>query len=89
MIQNLLVAIIVLGAAIYTVRKYLPASLREKLVYALRRRGTADSKLASWIDTSSSCGGGCDSCKSCETPADGAAPTDTAPTQHVIKIVRR
>ncbi len=86
MVQNLSVALIVLCAAVYVVRKYLPASLREKIVYRLRRRGTVDSRLAAWIDVSSSCGSGdgaCSSCKSC-------APDDTAaPTEHVIKIVRR
>ncbi|MDB5963257.1 MAG: hypothetical protein JWP59_4551 [Massilia sp.] len=88
MIENLIVAVIVLVAAVYTLRKYLPAALREKLVFHLRRRGTTDSKLAEWLDTSSSCGGGCDTCKSCETPADPAtAPADA--TEHVIKIVRR
>ena len=86
MMENLIVAVIVLVAAVYTVRKYLPAALREKLVFLLRRRGTADSKLAAWLDTSSNCGGGCDSCKSCETPADG---NGSAATEHVIKVVRR
>jgi hypothetical protein len=86
MMENLIVAVIVLVAAVYTLRKYLPAALREKAVFYLRRRGTTDSKLAAWLDTSSHCGGGCDSCKSCETPAAGDT---SAPAEHVIKIVRR
>ena len=85
MMQNALVALIVLFAAVYTVRKYLPAAWREKLVFHLRRRGAADSKLAAWLDTTSSCGGGCDACKSCDTPADAGTGND----KHVIKLVRR
>jgi hypothetical protein len=88
MAQNLIVALIVLCAAIYVARKYMPKSLREKIVYRLRKRGTADSRLAAWIDVSSGCGSGsgesaCSSCNSC-APADPAAPKE-----YVIKIVRR
>ena len=87
MIQNLIVALIVLCAAVYVARKYMPKSLREKIVYRLRKRGTVDSRLAAWIDVSSGCGtgdGACSSCNSC-APEDAAA----APKEHVIKIVRR
>ena len=86
MLQNLIVALIVLAAAVYVARKYLPASLREKMVYRLRGKGTRSSRLAEWIDVSSGCGsGGCNTCKSCAT--DDAPKT--APNEHVIKIVRR
>ncbi|WP_426116589.1 DUF6587 family protein [Massilia sp. PWRC2] len=84
--QNLIVALIVIVAALYVLRKYLPAALRQKLVYALRRQGTAPSTVAGWLDTSAGCGSGCDTCKACAAPADGQAP---ATTEHVIKIVRR
>ncbi|WP_426189894.1 DUF6587 family protein [Massilia sp. DWR3-1-1] len=83
MMQTLIVALIVVAAALHVARKYLPAGWREKLVYALRGRGTRPSRLANWVDTASGCGSGCDTCKSCATPAAGA------PTEHVIKIVRR
>ena len=86
MMQNLIVALIVIGAALYTLRKYLPTSVRQKLVHALRRRGATGSNVAAWLDTTSTCGGGCDSCKSCETPAEDIP---AAPREHVIKIVRR
>jgi hypothetical protein len=89
MIQNLVVALIVLAAIVYVVRKYLPASLRERLVYKLRKQGTQSSRLAEWIDVSSGCGSGSDGCNTCKScaPADGVKPA--APTEHVIKIVRR
>jgi len=86
MMQNLVVALIVLAAAIHVARKYLPASLREKIVYRLRGRGTRSSRLAEWIDVSSGCGsGGCNTCKSCAPGEESKA----APTEHVIRIVRR
>lgn len=81
--QNLIVALIVIAAMVFTVRKYLPVGLRVKIVHALRRRGAAPAKVAAWLDTTSSCGGGCDSCGSCEEPVDGQAQ------EHVIKVVRR
>lgn len=85
--QNLVVALIVVAAAIHVARKYLPTSWRQKLVYALRRRGAAPARLAGWLDTSASCGSGCDTCKACATPADGQPRPPV--TEHVIKIVRR
>ena len=90
MIQNVIVAVIVVFAALYVARKYLPASWRQKLVYKLRRNGADNSsgnaaRVAKWLDTQSSCDSGCDTCGSCETSSDAPA----APTEHVIKIVRR
>ncbi len=78
MVQNLVVALIVGFAALYVARKYLPASWRTRLVYLLTKRGASQSKVASWLNTESSCGSGCDTCKACEEPKE-----------HVIKIVRR
>jgi hypothetical protein len=83
MVQNLLVALIVGFAALYVARKYLPAGWRKKLVFLLTRRGASQSKMAQWLNTQSSCGSGCDTCKAC---ADPVAPA----SDRVIKIhVRR
>ena len=82
MVQNIVVALIVLAAALYVARKYMPAGWRQKLVYALAARGASQSKMASWLGTESSCGSGCDTCKACAEPE----PAD----KRVIKIhVRR
>ena len=84
MIENLIVAVIVVVALLYIVRKYLPAGWRQKLVYRLTTRGASQAKMAQWLNTESSCGSGCDTCKSC------AEPTAEAPSERVIKIhVRR
>jgi hypothetical protein len=82
MIQNLIVAVIVVIAALYVARKYLPAGWRQKLVYPLTRRGAGQSKMARWLNTESSCGSGCDTCKSCADP-------EPQSSERVIKIVRR
>ena len=84
MIENLIVALIVVLAALYVAAKYLPAGWRQRLVYLLTRRGAGHSKLARWLHTESSCGSGCDSCKSC---ADPVAPEPGA--QRVIKLHRK
>ena len=84
-IENLIVAVIVLFAALHVARKYLPERWRTKLVYMLTARGASQSKVALWLNTASSCGGGCAKCKACAEPV---APDD-APSTHVIKIVRR
>lgn len=82
MIQNLAVAAIVVLAALYVTRKYMPVGWRTKLVYLLAARGASQSKMAQWLDTGSSCGSGCDTCKACAEPE----PT----SGRVIKIhVRR
>jgi hypothetical protein len=81
MVENLIVAVIVVAAALYVARKYMPAGWRQKLVYVLTARGASQSKMAKWLNTQSSCGSGCDTCKSCAEPE----PT----SKRVIKIVRR
>ena len=82
MIQNLIVALIVVLAALYVARKYMPKGWRTKLVYLLAARGASQSKMAHWLNTESSCGSGCDTCKACADPE----PT----SERVIKIhVRR
>lgn len=73
MMQNLIVALIVMLAALYAGSRYLPASWRQRLVYLLARRGATQARMAQWLHTESSCGGGCDSCKACADPAPPAA----------------
>lgn len=68
MVQNLIVALIVAFAALYVARKYLPSGWRIRLVFLLTKRGASQSKVASWLNTESSCGSGCDKCKACEEP---------------------
>jgi hypothetical protein len=98
MVQNLIVALIVIAAFVHACRKYLPASLRRRIVYRLSRDGTRASRLARWLDTEASCGSGCDTCGSCETtaPAGGASTPagrhadHPSPTGHrTIPIVSR
>ena len=66
MIENLVVMLIVCAAAWYAARRYLPAKWRGK---------KAAAKAAG-------CGGGCNTCGSCETTEVQAA------AQRVIKIHR-
>jgi hypothetical protein len=78
MIQNLVVAVIVMAAALHVARKYMPAGWRTRLVYWLSARGANQSKMAQWLNTESRCGSGCDTCKACAEPE----PT----SERVIKI---
>lgn len=88
MIQNLIVALIVGLAVLYVAARYLPARLRERIVYALARRGFDQARMARWFNTAAGCGSGCDTCKSCEDPAP--APAAEQPTGHrVIKLHQR
>jgi hypothetical protein len=86
--QELAVGIIVLFAALYTGAKYLPAGWRRALVHRLSKGG-GNSRLVTWLvnvlDTSASCGSGCNSCNTCE-PAE---PTPPAGKGRVIKIHER
>jgi hypothetical protein len=72
MVQNLIVALIVIAAALYVARKYLPAGVRQKLVYRLAARGASQSRMAKWLNTETGCGSGCDTCKACDDPAPNA-----------------
>lgn len=72
MLQNLIVALIVGLAALYAAARYLPASVRQRLVHRLTARGATQAKMARWLHTESSCGSGCDSCKACAEPAPPA-----------------
>jgi hypothetical protein len=80
MMQDLIVGLIVVLAALYVARKYSPAGWRTKLVYFLSARGASQAKMARWLGTGASCGSGCDTCKACAEPE---------PNEKVIKIVRR
>jgi hypothetical protein len=84
--QELLVGIIVALAALYAGAKYLPAKWRLALVHRLSRGGR-QSPLVAWLDTSASCGSGCDSCKTCDTPEPEPAPLPGK--GRVIKIHER
>jgi hypothetical protein len=70
MLQNVVVALIVVVAVLYVGNKYLPARWRQNLLYRLRQRGTGETKLAKWLATDAGCGSGCKTCGSCaDTPA--------------------
>ena len=83
MLQNLIVALIVGACALYAGGRYLPAGLRQRIVYRLARGGARQAALAKLLDTESSCGGGCSSCQACATPDEPAAPASSA---RVIKL---
>ncbi|WP_374580216.1 DUF6587 family protein [Pseudoduganella sp.] len=90
--QEIVVGIVVAAAALHAARKYLPSSLRERMVFALARRGLPQDKLARFFKTEASCGSGCGSCGSCgDSAAPGApgqpgAPGDGGPARRVIKL---
>ena len=92
--QNLIVSCIVAAAALRAGAKYLPAGWRRQVVYLLSRRlslrlyppGARQARVAAWLNTESSCGGGCSSCKAC---ADVAPPPEAeaeAGARRVIKL---
>lgn len=86
LVQNLIVAVIVLCAALHVARKYLPARWRQKLVFVLSARGASQSSMAKWLNTASGCGSSCAKCQACAAPE----PLDAAPSAaRVIQIVRR
>lgn len=90
MIQNLIVALIVIAAFLYVLRQYLPATLRQRLVYMLSRGGSSQARIAKWLNTTASCGDGCDTCGSCETDASAPAAPRASPTGHrVIPINKK
>jgi len=84
--QELIVGVIVAAAALYAGAKYLPAAWRRALVHRLSKGGR-QSRLVKWLDTSASCGSGCNSCNTCE-PAE-PAPQAERGNGKVIKIHER
>ncbi|WP_338767831.1 DUF6587 family protein [Massilia sp. METH4] len=73
--QELIVALIVIAALVQACRKLLPVALRQRMVYALAKKGYDQDKLARFFKVQSDCGSGCGSCGSCETTP---VPIDTA-----------
>jgi hypothetical protein len=67
-IQTLIVAVAVACAALYAAGKYVPLRWRERIVHKLSG-GTGKGWYVKWFGTDASCGSGCDTCGSCETPA--------------------
>ncbi|GAB3447453.1 hypothetical protein NX773_13475 [Massilia solisilvae] len=88
MVQQLIVAVIVLVAAAFAARKYMPAALKRRIVYLLNGRGTRQSRLARWFDTDAGCGSSsgsgsdCSSCHACDT----SEPAPPAGKHRVIKL---
>lgn len=81
--QELVAGIIVALAVLYAGAKYLPDSWRRAIVHRLSKGGR-QSALVKWLDTSASCGSGCNSCKTCG-PAEPAPPPGKG-SGKVIKI---
>lgn len=86
--QEIIVGFVVAAAALHATRKYLPSSVRERMVFALARRGLPQDKLARFFKTEASCGSGCGSCGSCgDSSAPPAPPSgDGGPARRVIKL---
>lgn len=88
--QEIIVGFVVAAAALHAARKYLPSSVRERIVFALARRGLPQDKLARFFKTEASCGSGCGSCGSCgdsSVPSDTSGPSsDGGPARRVIKL---
>jgi hypothetical protein len=63
-VQYLVVGLIVLFAALYAAGKYLPLSVRRKIVYKFSD-GSGKGLLARWLDKDAGCGSGCDTCGTC------------------------
>lgn len=85
--QELVVAVFVLVAAVYIGAKYLPAAWRVRIVNRLSKGG-ADSRLVRWLDTGGSCGSGCNSCNSCETPGPSPRVEPTAPAGNKNRVIK-
>jgi hypothetical protein len=86
MLQYLVVGMIVLLAALYAAGKYLPLSLRRKIVYRFSD-GSGRGLLARWLDKDAGCGSGCDTCGSC---APEPMPQQDAQGRKIIQVhVRR
>jgi hypothetical protein len=84
--QEIIVAVIVLYAALAVLRRYAPVALRKVwrawLARTVRRFGwtSIEKKLIANTETTSSCADGCGACKGC-------APIGAQPETHrVIKI---
>jgi hypothetical protein len=80
MVQNLIVAVIVVLAAWAVARRYLPKTLRQRAAGFTARvaRGSGMARMANWLEADlpadSSCGSGCGTCGNCGTGDAKAAP---------------
>ena len=64
MLQNLIVALIVVLALLHFCRRYLPAALRRRWADALGQRGVDARLLARLFGVREGCGDGCSACRS-------------------------
>lgn len=71
MLQNLIVALIVLLALLQVCRRYLPAALRRGWADALAQRGLNAALLARLFGVRQGCGDGCSSCGGCDSGTQG------------------
>ncbi len=90
MLQELVVGIAVALAALYLGAKYLPDGWRRALVRRFSHGGS-QSRLVRWLDAADSCGGGCNSCKTCgDEDKGGGEPSPPPGGKHrVIKLHRK
>jgi hypothetical protein len=85
--QEVIVALIVAAALLQACRKFLPASLRQRMVYALSKKGFDQDRLAKLFKVQQDCGSGCGSCGSCDTtPAPIDTPGDGGTKRRVIML---
>ena len=71
MLQNLIVALIVLLALLHVCRRYLPAALRRGWADALAQRGLNAALVARLFGVREGCGDGCGSCGGCDSGPQG------------------
>lgn len=84
--QELVAGIIVVLAVLYVGAKYQPDSWRRAIVHRLSQGGK-QSTLVKWLDTSASCGSGCNSCRSCDD-GGGAAEPSPPPGKGSGKVIK-
>ena len=85
--QQVVVGVIVVAALLHFCTKYLPAAWRQQIVYWLTRRGFDQAKMAALFKTKSSCGDGCSSCGSCDTPAASDAPASSSSSTGAKRVI--
>lgn len=88
--QEIVAGMVVAAAALHAAGRYLPAAWRQRIVFALSRRGLPQERLARAFHTEARCGSGCGPCGSCgdaaATPAAAVPPQDGGPARRVIKL---
>lgn len=78
MLQNLIVAVIVVLALLHLCRRYLPAALRRGWAEALAQRGLNAAWLARLFGVREGCGDGCGSCGGCDSGTHSKAGSANA-----------